>query len=476
LDPADPSAVTIAERLEVAPGEASATDRATTWTSPITLTGLVVVALLVTWFPHAFGGRDSGATSVAAIAVAVSLVLIRRWRSTRLVLIGLLAWLAVAALLVVPLTSGGRGAAVAATTYGLAAGAFLLTRRLGRDELARQALVAAIALGGILQFGWAFLPWWGSGDPAHGMVGTYYWKNQYAAALLAPAVLGLALAVLNRRPWRTIGWVAAPLAVTGTFLSASRAALAVLVLGWVVVGPLLVAGGDRRGRAVRWVAVSLLTAVVAVVLPGPPLFMHRQSPLSQTVATTADGHLQSSGDYRVQVWTEAVHVFANHPVNGVGYGRVAAATDGWRPADWPASALVHNGGLQALADGGLLLGVPFLLLLGAAVVALLRAAIPRSGARRGPMVEVAAVAGLMLIAHSMVDFDWSYPALAVIAAVVIGLAVPAGPGTPEGLARRSAGWLGAVLVAALVIGGIASWGQQFHVNASGAVTNQGDSK
>jgi O-antigen ligase len=216
--------------------------------------------------------------------------------------------------------------------------------------------------------------------------------------------------------------------------------------------------------------------VVAVVLPGPPLFMHRQSPLSQTVATTADGHLQSSGDYRMQIWTEAVHVFANHPVNGVGYGRVAAATDGWKPADWPVSALVHNGGLQALADGGLLLGVPLLLLLGAAVVALVRAAIPRSGARRGPMVEVAAVAGLMLIAHSMVDFDWSYPALAVIAAVVIGLAVPDSPGTPEGLARRSAGWLGAVLVAALVIGGIASWGQQFHVNAAGAVTNQGDSK
>jgi len=472
--------VTIAERLGVALGEASETDRATTWGSPMTWIGLVVVALLVTWFPHPFGGRDVGATSVAAIGVAVSLVLVRPWRSAGPALIGLLAWLAVAALLVVPLTSGGRGAAVAATTYGLAAGAFLLTRWLGRDDLARRALVAAVALGGILQFGWAFLPWWGSGDPAHGMVGTYYWKNQYAAALLAPAVLGLALAVLNRRPWRLIGWVAAPLSVTGTFLSGSRAALAILAVGWLVVGVLLVAGAkQRRARVVRWVAVSLLTAAVAVVLPGPPLFSHQRSPLSQTVASTADGHLQSSGDYRLQVWTEAVHVFTDHPLTGAGYGRVASATAAWKPAGWPVSSLVHNGALQALADGGLLLAVPFLVLLGAAVLVLLRRAVPKGGSERDPLVEVAAVAGLMLIAHSMVDFDWSYPALAVITAVVIGLAIPARPVQQVGVTAgqsRATGWLAAVLVGSLVVGGLASWGQQFHINASVAVTSQGASK
>lgn len=130
------------------------------------------------------------------------------------------------------------------------------------------------------------------------------------------------------------------------------------------------------------------------------------------------------------------------------------AGDGLIPAGWPRSPYVHSGYLQAFADGGLLFGLPVLLLCLAVASGLVRRLV-RASRRPGEaddIAAVAAVAALALMAHSALDFDWSYPALLSMTGVVIALGLarqdPA-PAAVDGPAQR--GRLGAPVVGALYL-------------------------
>jgi hypothetical protein len=376
---------------------------------------------------------------------------------------------ALGALVVLVATSGGRAAAVAAGCYALAAATLLVVASYACRPRRRALVAGLVAVGGVAQFWAALVPWWGGGDPASPMVGTYYWHNQLAAALLAPALVGLGVLLGGGRPWRWIGWLAVPLSVAGVVLSTSRAAVALLAVGWVAVCVVaLVHGPHRRRLAVRMGAASLVAVVVTLALPGPPLFSARSSPVAGAAARAAGGEtLAANGTYRAQFWAEAFVAARHDPVTGVGFGRVGAVVAPEVPDDWAVSALVHDGPLQALADGGLVLGLPVLLGTAALAVALGR----RLAWRAGPpadvvLVRAGAVAGLVLVAHALVDTDWSYPGLAVELAVVAGLALAAGrsrvtrAGGPTAGAA-ACGLLGAVLVVVAAM----AWGQAFHVNA-----------
>lgn len=89
------------------------------------------------------------------------------------------------------------------------------------------------------------------------------------------------------------------------------------------------------------------------------------------------------------------------------------------------TAFAHNGYLQALSDGGLLLGAPLCLALGWLVVVVVRA-LP-AAARRADLLQLGGVAALVvLLLHSGMDFDWAYPALLALLAPVAVLALPLG--------------------------------------------------
>jgi hypothetical protein len=86
------------------------------------------------------------------------------------------------------------------------------------------------------------------------------------------------------------------------------------------------------------------------------------------------------------------------------------------------SPLAHNGYLQVLSDGGLLLGVPFLLVTFAVawwVVAALLAAVRHRDASLPGMVVPLSLGALLV--HSAVDFDWSYAADFLVVAVLTGI-------------------------------------------------------
>lgn len=440
---------------------------------------LGAVAFVVLPVAHASGGQDLGWAAATGVSVAAALIFARPWKHlarTPLMMAGLVTGLA---LLVLVTTGVGRRGAVAALAYGLAAGLLVAVASYARTGRRRGAIAVVLCAGGVAQFAWALVSWWGGGDPSIPMVGTYYWHNQFAAALLVPGILGLAMILQNMQPWRGVGWIAAPLAFAGVVLSTSRAAMACLVAGWVVVVAIGWLRTDRRGRLLgRVVAAALLSLSVTMLLPGPPLFSQQALPWQATQDRAATGQtVQTNAVYRTALWREAIAVTQAHPLTGAGYGRLGFEARTLVPASWPKSALAHSGPLQAFADGGVPLGMA--LLLGLAGVA---AALLRRLWRPGPvsssdhlLVAGSAVAALALLAHSAVDFDWAYPTLAATFGVVAGLALGRGDRSPASSRTDTVQVMTSLILAGLlVVGSLAAWGQPYRINVTMS-TLQGDS-
>jgi O-antigen ligase len=443
----------------------------------------VLGALICVLWPVALaeGGREAGSAAMLALACSAAVVATRPWRHLTGRAWVLAPLVALVALAVLPLTGVGRNGAVAALGYGACVALLVAVASYARTPARRATVAAVLCAGGVAQFAWALVPWWGGGDPSVPMVGTYYWHNQLAVALLLPALLGASLAVGGKRPWRSAGWVAAPLAAAGVILSTSRATAACLVVGWLAVLTVaIVASSQRRQALVRGLAVTLLAVGVTVVLPGPPLFATSAAPFSGAAARSAEGEtVATNTTYRSEFWREALLVARAHPVVGVGYGRVSIEAVPLVPSSWAFSPLAHSAPLQALGDGGLLLGGPVLVGLGALVLGLLRRVRPRpAGGADHALVAGASVAALALVAHSMVDTDWTYPGLAAQFGAVVGLALAARrpadvDRSPSGAVRgRVVLVSSALLVLALVTGAVAAWGQPFHVIDRQSVTGK----
>jgi O-antigen ligase len=417
-----------------------------------------VAALLLWWavpMTRNEGGRGPGSTAVALIIVAVAL-----WANDALSRMGrtasnLIVAVPVAALVICLASPTGWYGADDAAAYTLGALTLAVIAGYANSAQRRRVVVSAVCAAGLVQFAEAFLPWWGGEDPSAPMIGTFYWWNPYAAFLLPGALLGVALAVHGHRPWRAIGWFAAPLCAAGIVFSSSRMTLSLLVVGYFGLLLLGLARSSRRGVLVRWVVVGVLTGGVVLGVSGPPVFPHRVSVLAAADAKSASGQtVAQNGAYRVQFWQRAVAVFEDRPLVGSGPHALVGASDGLVPAGLARSNLAHNGYLQVLSDGGLVLGLPFLLGCAGVLVAGLRLLL---SARRQPAerwLRIALpVALLGSAAHSAVDFDWSHPSDLVLTALLAGLVLSFRPVTASRWRR-----LPAVLVTLLVpVFVVAAW-------------------
>ena len=227
---------------------------------------------------------------------------------------------------------------------------------------------------------------------------------------------------LESRPWRVVGWLASTLGAVGIVYSTSRATMACLAVGWFAVGALALREPRARGpRARRLVVATVLAGAAVGAVSGPPLFTERVTPYTATQQRAAGQSLAQNGGYRTEFWREAIAVARAHPLLGAGYGELANSSRGLVPSSWAVSPLAHDGLLQAAADGGLVLGLPVFAVLLLAAGGALRTV--RASPRTGLVTAAAAVASLGLLAHGLVDFDWTYPALAAVLAAVAGLTV-----------------------------------------------------
>jgi O-antigen ligase len=388
---------------------------------------VAMAGILVGWavpLTRGIGGRDPHAQLVTLLIALPCLVALRPWRSDARVLLAAVA-VSTAALLVCVLSPTGWSGADVAGGYVIAAASVVAVLRYARTPRRRDALAAAVCLAGIYQFLTGFVPWWRGGVASAEMTGTFFWHNPYAAFLMPAAAIGLGFVVKGEAPWRLVGWVSAPLCTAGIVLSSSRATLAVLVVAWI--GILLSAVVDRA-TAVRAAALTGVSITVTFLLPGRPFFSHFTSPFAATTARSGGGEtLASSGHYRTEFWREALTVGAHHPLVGGGFHALVSASVLYTPTTWARSQLAHNGYLQVWTDGGLLLTVPFLVLVAVCAWWALRLALPgvtRRASRAEPVQVATAIAILGAMAHSAVDFDWSHPTILVELAIMAAVIAP----------------------------------------------------
>jgi O-antigen ligase len=390
------------------------------------LPSVVVLATVAWWLMPAalwWGGRDVHAVSGGAILTAAAVAAVRpdRLLPHRAVILAL-AVSGGAMLVAATAPTGWSGATNAAEYVCAAWTALCVAAAVVRDRRIVFVLLALLVLGVMIEIRAAWLPWWGGENSTAPMRGTFYWHNPFAIYLLPGAVLGL---VMWLRRTRLIGWLGLggfALGAIGIFYSTSRASLACFIAAVVVTLVAHVFTTRVRGLVRAAVGIAGTTALVWMI-GGPPFFPHQShSPVAGLAARAAGQSLGQNGSYRLDFWREALGVFSRHPVTGGGYHSMATASADHNPHHWPLSPLAHNGYLQALSDGGLLLGVPFLLAC-AVVCWWVLAALWEAVRRREFGLTSFAVPLVLaaLLAHSAVDFDWSYPADLLLTAILAGL-------------------------------------------------------
>ena len=278
------------------------------------------------------------------------------------------------------------------------------------------------------------------------MVGTYDWHNQFAAALLAPALVGFALAA--RRPAALARGRLGGGPARGGRRRAVHAAgprVALLAVGWVVVLVLaLLAAGDRpaRGAVVSRALVCSVAAVgLTFLLPGPPLFSSSVSPFAGASARAGAGEtLDQNGVVPDRVLAGVADRVRHQPG---GRGRLRPRRRGGLRAGSRRLGGLAAGALRAAAGAGR--GRP------AAGACPCRCCWPpcsspccagcagRPVTRHGRRTPCSSAPRWWRASCSActrcIDTDWSYPALAAQAAVVAGVALRARRRT---IRRRSA--------------------------------------
>lgn len=421
------------------------------------------VVALVWWLvevTRSWAGRDAPSVTVGAILLAVAVVLVRPDRVLPWQPIALAAAISAGAF-VVPLTADtGWAGAPDAAIYACGAWLAIIVASVvvARPDLTTLLLVLVSASAAIeFMSGWD--AWWGGEDPSRPMLGTFFWHNPYAAFLIPGGLVGLALWIWRNRLFALLGLLCFVFATIGVVYSTSRASFAAYVIGLVLV--IATASVDeQRWRSLRQLALALVVAAGATFfVGGPPFFPHRASPLAAEHTRTAGESLGQNGGYRLDFWREALIVFRHHPLSGGGFKSLVSQSSGHVPDSWPLSPYAHNGYLQALGEGGLVLGVPFLLAALAVAYLCLRTLTRGIVQRRVPVEQVVvAIALACVMLHSGVDFDWTYAAdfgmAAVLAGFVVGYAlrdrVVPEPAQPTGRLR--------ILVSAGVLAGVALLG------------------
>ena len=389
------------------------------------------VAALLLWWSTSFvwgsGGQDRHVLSVACALLAVAACLVQPWRALPFgatFLAGSVCFAAFA----VPLTAPtGWAGANDAASFTFAALLLLVLCGWAQDSVRRGALLGLLVVAALFEFAQGFVAWWASGSPDKIFVGTFYWHNQVGIYLAVGAVLALAALLGQVARLGALAWVAFPLCVAGVSYSTSRGSQIALALGVCCVGGLaLHARGSWQRVGLRLPLALGAAWLVTKVLAGPPLFEVARS--GATDAFRAQSIGENAG-HRLEFWHQAWNNFLHWPLSGAGFHSFAAATRVTTERRSATSAFAHNGYLQLLSDGGLLLAVP---VCGGLVVLLVQGA-RRNWATRGtePARGVALIATVMLLLHSGMDFDWSYPAL-LSAVAVTGAAMTAPDRTSSG--------------------------------------------
>jgi len=361
------------------------------------------------------------------------------------------AWLPAAVVLASAIHGYGDGAA-RASRYAYGAMILLAVVAWARDPARRLVVAAAVILLSADSYLTAWWIWWGSGDAIKTMFGNYYTQNVFAMSLVIGATVAIALVVAGRRAFVFAGFVVACLTGAGILASGSRAGF-VLLLVALIAGLLL-------GIIARGWRGAIRAAIVAVAIPctawfmAGPVFFPNSDGFFAVARRVEDPGASFAG--RVSFWLDAARLGAEAPLAGHGlksFGPLVQCLD----SDWYSSN-AHNEPLLAWAETGLLGFLPFLAIgVGVVLIVIRTLRSERVEARRWRWVPSSAevlddparwgamVALILAVVHFCFDFDWAYPAIIALTALVAGIAA-----APV-VASRPAGRVRAILNVVLVL-------------------------
>ncbi len=413
--------------------------------------GDVVAAAALGWALWTLARTDGGVDLIihsraawpllaAAPVAALELRRASRWAPW------LLAWYGSAALAAVVFGGTRAGFVQPAIVYGMLPVAALLTMRLWRRRHGPALVGGLLAMVFVVTW-WEGLLAWAGGlfDPdAFETWRSLSWHNQSAILTGSLGLVGTGVALAARRR----AGLAAAVGVAGsafaaTWLTGSRGGLAAVLLG-----ALAVAVGTGFGGGRRWVAVAAASVAAVVLLTS----FAAGEPVSQAIGNKglAAGDSVSA---RFDHMAAAVAMLTERPLLGHGLGSYGRAAAAFAPGDSIPSYHAHNELLEPFAEGGIFFGAAMLALaagVGLAALRVLRRGVDPGDASRGGVLAGSVGALAALASHALVDFDWVFPLLALLAGVVAGVVLAAEPAAP---ARRLV-WLGLAPVAALLAVGL----------------------
>jgi tetratricopeptide (TPR) repeat protein len=154
-----------------------------------------------------------------------------------------------------------------------------------------------------------------------------------------------------------------------------------------------------------------------------------------------NSRLTAAGSVRARYWDEALQIFRDNPLVGVGAGGYAIVRKRYRTAD-PAVRHAHGYVVQTLADLGLAGLAVSLALLAAWLTSAARATGLRRRDRRRPYtperVGLLTLLAVVLVfgVHSAIDWTWFVPANAAVALLAAGWIAGRGPLGDRGRGQR----------------------------------------
>jgi hypothetical protein len=377
------------------------------------------------WAINRAGGRDPYTSAWAVPLALPAVVLTRPWELLPRWVLGFAVAVPAGAFAICLVDPLGFAHAQDLGVWPYGAELFLLTAGFARTAERRRFVAASVCLLGVYEFAKAMVPY-ASWHNTHPLVGTFYGDNQFGAFAAAIAVFGGALALSKDRLLRPLGAAAAFTGGLACALSLSLASTVLLVAAaGALVAAVVVADGRRLARAAGLGAIAAMVVVCTrglQALVGPPPAGAKATWLPNYGVARLSLDKWDDVRARLHYWNVAWHDFLASPWTGRGHGWFGLHFgQTMHPGEY-FSHWTHNGVMQALADGGLLFGLP----VAVAAAALLVSATRRMArARRlvdaDPIVLGAALAVTVLALHAQFDFDWNYPILAGVLGLVGGL-------------------------------------------------------
>jgi O-antigen ligase len=272
-------------------------------------------------------------------------------------------------------------------------------------------IVDILAVIAILSTGPGILGIWATGSWATTpLVGTFYWHNQMAIFLVM-VLLPFGVRLMMVQPRARVSYLLVAGYLVAVFLLArSVGALLALLLALLYFGVRIWSADAKRSLWIPLVPIAL----IVILLPFRTLYGPY---ITRIVNIVGGGH---SVEARLDYWAAAWTIFTKHTVFGTGLGTFEFLYPQYQKTLASYSNDPHNLLMQLLAETGIIGAVivfGFLIWLGWRMFR----ATPAAGAAPLAMaLEAAFVAGIV---HSLMDFDWGFPAFVMTLFLIAGLRI-----------------------------------------------------